>query len=358
VTPPTLQLREVCHADETGVLFTGSEEPTEVHVWRWAPDGSLVRLTHDAGAHAAAGAAGTAVVTSRILDRLDTETRILRDGEAVTVIPSYAATPSLTPRPLMLTVGDRGLRAALIYPTGHEPGSAKLPVLLDPYGGPHAQRVIASLGAYATSQWLADQGFAVLVVDGRGSPGRGPAWERTVRGDLATPVLTDQVDALHAVAAQHPDLDLGRVGIRGWSFGGYLAALAVLRRPDVFHAAVSGAPVTDHRLYDTHYKERYLGSDPYGEDAAAYDASSIIGDAPRLSRPLLLIHGLVDDNVVVAHTLRLSAALLAAGRPHSVLPLSGVTHVAAQEDVAENRLRLEVDFLRRFLGTCADPGGQ
>ncbi len=361
VTPPTLQLRAVLAADECGVLFTASEQPTATQVWRWTPDGDLTRLTDGAGVHTAAGAAGTTVVTARRLDRLGAETRVLRESGPDAAIPSYAATPSLTPKPIMLTAGERELRAALLYPTGHEPGSSRLPVLLDPYGGPHAQRVTAALDAYATPQWLADAGFAVLVVDGRGSPGRGPAWERTVRGDLATPVLTDQVDALHAVAAKHPDLDLDRVGIRGWSFGGFLAALAVLRRPDVFHAAVAGAPVTEHRLYDTHYNERYLGSDPYGADAAAYDASSIVGDAPNLTRPLLLIHGLVDDNVVVAHTLRLSAALLAAGRPHHVLPLSGVTHMAAQEDVAANRLLLEVDFLRRALGVdpaYADAGRQ
>ncbi len=117
-----------------------------------------------------------------------------------------------------------------------------------------------------------------------------------------------------AAAADYPDLDLSRVAIRGWSFGGYLAALAVLRRPDVFQAAVAGAPVTDHRLYDTHYMERYLGHP--AEEPANYDRCSLIGDAPNLKRPLLLIHGLADDNVVVAHTLHLSSALLAAGRPH------------------------------------------
>jgi dipeptidyl-peptidase-4 len=137
------------------------------------------------------------------------------------------------------------------------------------------------------------------------------------------------------------------VAIRGWSFGGYLAALAVLRRPDVFHAAVAGAPVTDWRLYDTHYTERYLGHP--GADGAAYDRCSLLGDAAELRRPLLLIHGLADDNVVAAHTLRLSAALLAAGRPHSVLPLSGVTHMTPQEEVAENLLTLQVDFLRKAL---------
>ena len=221
-------------------------------------------------------------------------------------------------------------------------------MLLDPYGGPGAQRVLAYRGAFAVSQWFADQGFAVLVIDGRGVPGRGPAWERTIRGDFATPVLEDQVDALHEAAAVHPDLDLGRVAIRGWSFGGYVAALAVLRRPDVFHAAVAGAPVTDHLLYDTHYMERYLGHP--AQELDNYERCSLIRDAPNLRRPLLLIHGLVDDNVVVAHTLRLSAALMAAGRPHCVLPLSGVTHMTPQEEVAENQLRIELAFLKRSLG--------
>jgi dipeptidyl-peptidase-4 len=171
-----------------------------------------------------------------------------------------------------------------------------------------------------------------------------------VSGDLATPVLDDQVAALYAAAEQVGDLDLGRVAIRGWSFGGYLAALAVLRRPDVFHAAVAGAPVTDWRLYDTHYTERYLGHPD--EHPEAYARSSITEDpgthAP--ARPLMLVHGLADDNVVAAHTLRLSSALLAAGHPHTVLPLSGVTHMTPQEVVAENLLLLQVAFLRDALG--------
>jgi dipeptidyl-peptidase-4 len=229
-------------------------------------------------------------------------------------------------------------------------------VLLDPYGGPHSQRVLAARGAYLTSQWFAEQGFAVLIADGRGTPGRGPAWDRAVAGNLADPVLEDQVDALHAAAERFGDLDLSRVAIRGWSFGGYLAALAVLRRPDVFHAAIVGAPVTDQHLYDTHYTERYLGLPE--ENPGAYDHCSPVRDAERLPRedrdkatfrPMMIIHGLADDNVVVAHTLRLSSALLAAGYPHTVLPLSGVTHMTPQEVVAENLLLLQVGFLRQAL---------
>jgi dipeptidyl-peptidase-4 len=268
----------------------------------------------------------------------------------------------------------------VLFPSWHTPGT-KLPVLMAPYGGPHHQEVVKSAAAYLQSQWFAEQGFAVVTADGHGTPSRGPAWERAIAGDFGTLVLEDQVTALHAAAAEFPDLDTSRVGIRGWSFGGYLSALAVLRRPDVFHAAVAGAPVTDWRLYDTHYTERYLGHPD--ETGDCYQRSSLLDDPERIvpshflrggmggssprsnapqQRPLLLIHGLADDNVLVAHSLRMSSALLAAGYPHSVLPLSGVTHMTPQEVVAENLLLLQLDFLRSALNVelhyaCAQRDG-
>ncbi|GHH81383.1 hypothetical protein GCM10018793_38600 [Streptomyces sulfonofaciens] len=253
--------------------------------------------------------------------------------------------------------GARRIPCAVVLPRNHRAEDGPLPVLLDPYGGPHDQRVVAAHNAYLTSQWFADQGFAVVIADGRGTPGHSPAWEKAVRDDF-TVALDDQVAALRGLAERFP-LDLGRVAIRGWSFGGYLAALAVLRRPDVFHAAVAGAPVTDWRLYDTHYTERYLG-DP-NDSPEVYAHSSLVDDGGLTSpaephRPLMIIHGLADDNVVVAHSLRLSSALLAAGRPHEVLPLSGVTHMTPQEQVAENLLLLQVDFLKRSLPAAATFG--
>jgi dipeptidyl-peptidase-4 len=171
---------------------------------------------------------------------------------------------------------------------------------------------------------------------------------------MADVALGDQVDALHALADKHPDLDLSRVAIRGWSFGGWLAGLAVLRRPDVYHAAVVGAPVTDWELYDSAYTERYLGLPTDGADVYAHHSLvELAGEAPASSgdaRPMLLIHGMVDDNVVAAHTLRLSAALLRAGRPHSVIPLPGASHMAAG-GIGERLLRLELDFVRQALGS-------
>jgi dipeptidyl-peptidase 4 len=346
VTLAPLQVRSVLHADHDSVVFTGNflVDPVHHHVYRWHTNGKLDRLTEEPGVHTAVVGGPTVVLRSATIDRDGTMTRVMGDA---TLVASYAETALVQPNVQFIDAGDRSLVTALILPRDIQPGQ-KLPVLLDPYGGPHAQRAIASRGAFLTSQWFADQGFAVIVTDGRGTPGRGSAWERSVSNDLATAVLEDQIDALEAVASQFPELDLSRVGIRGWSFGGYLAALAVMRNPETFHCAIAGAPVTDWRLYDTHYTERYLG-DP-ATNTAAYDRSSLLHDAAGLERPLLLIHGLADDNVYAAHTLQLSSALMAAGRPHTVLPLTGVSHMTPQEVVAENLLHLQLQFLREHLG--------
>ncbi|MGH3405317.1 MAG: DPP IV N-terminal domain-containing protein [Streptosporangiaceae bacterium] len=174
-----------------------------------------------------------------------------RDGTRA-AIASLEAEPSVKPRITWLTLGARKLRVALLLPSWYQPGT-RLPVLLSPYGGPAIQRVVrARDAAFCEDQWFAEHGFAVLVTDGRGTPGRGPEWSKAVFGDTLSAPLDDQVDALGAISAQFPDLDRARVGIRGWSYGGALAAIAVIGRPDVFHAAVSGAAPHDQRLYDTH----------------------------------------------------------------------------------------------------------
>ncbi len=361
-SPRGFQVRSVVSTSPR-VIYTASESGDPATTFLVEGIGARP-LTTVAGLHSAVVGAETIVVRSATMSDAGPATAVWRFDELletasggrarspVHTIASYAEQPVVTPRVTFSITGPRSIATAVLVP---DDGMAiddrpprSLPVLLDPYGGPHAQRVVHSQAAFLASQWLASQGFAVIVADGRGTPGRGTGWEREVHGDLAGPVLDDQVDALHALAERHPCLDLSRVAIRGWSFGGYLAALAVIRRPDVFHAAVAGAPVTDWRLYDTHYTERYLG-DPFIDDGP-YERSSLLADAARLSRPLMLVHGLADDNVVVAHTLKLSQALLEAGRPHTVLPLAGVSHMTPQEVVAENLLLLQVAFLRDALG--------
>ncbi|MFC4032639.1 prolyl oligopeptidase family serine peptidase [Streptomyces polygonati] len=324
----------------------------EVHVYRVTAAGA-VRVSRTPGVHSAVRAGDLTVLTSSALDRPGPRSVVLRGGVPIAELASYTESPSITARPRLLEAGERRIPTAVLLPSGYEEGDGLLPVLLDPYGGPQGQRVLAAHNALVESQWWADQGFAVIVADGRGTPGRSPGWEKSIAADFAGVSVADQIEALHALADVFP-LDLSRVGIRGWSYGGYLAALAVLRRPDVFHAGVVGAPVTDLRLYDTHYMERYLGRPD--ERPEVYAANSVltddgITDLAEPARPMMVIHGLADDNVLVAHSLRLSSALLTAGRPHELLPLSGVTHMASQEQVAENLLLLQRDFLKRSLAT-------
>ncbi|MEI5103668.1 prolyl oligopeptidase family serine peptidase [Streptomyces sp. PmtG] len=358
LTGPQLHVRAVLDVTDDSVLISASagEAATdpdlgEVHVYRVNELG-VERVSQEPGVHSAVRAGEVTVLVSATLDHFGARVRVLRDGKQTATVASLAQEPDITPRVTFTEAGARRIPCAVLLPTGYDPASGeRLPVLLDPYGGPHAQRVLKARNMFLAPQWLADQGFAVVVADGRGTPGRSPAWEKAVKNDL-TRTLDDQVEALHALAERFP-LDLERVAIRGWSFGGYLSAMAVLRRPDVFHAAVVGAPVTDLRLYDTHYQERYLGDpntspDVYRHNSLVTDDGLV--DPAEPHRPMLIVHGLADDNVVVAHSLRLSSALLAAGRPHEVLPLSGVTHMTPQEQVAENLLLFQVDFLKRSLG--------
>lgn len=347
VTPPALQVRSVIGTG-TRITFVANETDTPwVHnIWSVNPDGSgLSNLTPVDGVVSGV-AAGSVTVTRTTTLGATRAMFAVHSDKRETGILSHAEEPLVRPNVQILKVGPRAIPVAVLTP--RDGLDTKLPVLFDPYGGPHAQRVVASSAAFATSQWFADQGFVVVVADNRGTPGLGPAWEREVLRDLAGPVLEDQVEVARALGGIEPRADVSRVAIRGWSFGGYLAALAVLRAPDVFRAGIAGAPVTDWRLYDTHYTERYLGNPSV--DDAPYTATSLIEDAHLLSRPLLIIHGLADDNVVAAHTLQLSSALLAAGKPHEVLPLSGVTHMTPQEVVAENLLLHQLEFLRRTVG--------
>ncbi len=344
VTPPRLQVLSIVDVGDD-VLFTATDDPTQVHVWRWQPGGDLERLTQQAGVHSAARSGPVAVMSSSVEDDQRPTFSVVVDGRETARIGSVAEVPCVDPTPRFLRLGPNELDAALLLPGGREPEAA-LPVLMDPYGGPYHNVATRSKRSFAESQWFAEHGFAVLVVDDRGSTGRGPAWERLLKRNFLLTV-DDQADALAAAGKRFSFLDTGRVAIRGWSFGGELAAACVIRRPDVFHAAVSGAPVTNHLLYDTHYQERFLG-DP-DDEPEVYRRNSLLGDAPNLRRPLLLIHGLSDDNVLPAHTLQLSARLFEAGKHHELVLLPNASHMANSEVMTENLLRLELDFLRRAI---------
>ena len=344
ITPKNLQVDGIIAIDRDGITFSGSFEPGQSHIYWRGWGGEFEVLTTKPGVHMARAAGGTLLLISRDLESYEVSAVIKRDGLTRT-IKALNEKPTVDAEPEFLLLGERKLHSALLLPQNRE--HKNLPLLVDPYGGPGHARVVHAKGAYAEGQWIANQGFAVLIVDGRGTPHRNPTWERAILDDLSRAPVEDQADAVTALLENRPGLiDPSRVAIRGWSFGGYLAGLAAVRRPDIFKAAIIGAPVTDFRLYDTFYTERFMGPD---DKSPQYENSSLLNEAKNLSVPVMIIHGMVDDNVLVSNSLKLSSALLEAGKAHEVLPLTGVTHMTPQEVVAENLMLLELDFLNRAL---------
>ena len=390
-TPAGLQVREVLNVTDDDVLCVVQRTPELLpddslpFLWRSNAadhdarsfdvvsiryDGTWEPLTYAPGQWTMSRAGNGCVVTGRGMDDATVQMQhcmnIVTTDEngtdvasmVVSPIENHAETPGFTPNVHFTRLGERGLYTAIVFPSASSEyaHADTLPVLMKPYGGPGFQQVVENQSFYWDAQWWADQGYIVVTADGRGTTGRGPKWDRAIYETMKSVTLEDQVDAVRALpealatlAAQEnkefsettiPQPDLNRVAMIGWSYGGFLSALAVLEAPETFAAACAGAPPTDWTLYDTHYTERYLGLDP-----AVYERNSIISDAPQLNRPLMLIHGFADDNVTIAHSLRLSQALMAAGRKHTFLPLTGITHMTNDETVAENLLILQRDFL-------------
>jgi dipeptidyl-peptidase-4 len=266
------------------------------------------------------------------------------DFRKVIDLPSTAERPSRLPSAELTVVlpdGRRGMDAAIVRPRDFSK-DGRYPVILDVYAGPGHKQVIAQPDRFMIDQWMADQGYIVVALDGRGTPGHGRDWERAIRGNLIDVALGDQVAGLQELAKREPAMDLKRVGVVGWSFGGYFSAMAVMQRPEIFQCAVAGAPVVTWENYDTHYTERYLGLP--SENADGYGKSSVLTYASNLSRPLLLIHGLTDDNVYFQHSVQLSEALFAADKPFNFLPLLG-THMVSEPLL---RLRRQTRIMEFF----------
>lgn len=337
------------------VFYRASIDPTQQHLFRVSIDsGKPTPLSREPGLHSAevGRTHDVHVHTASLLDAMPRSFVCRRDGSVVGELLSVAEEPPFKVRQEIVKVGDDPeFYTTLIRPRTFDAGK-RYPVIVHVYGGPGHQEVLASMARRLIDQWLADQGFVIVAIDNRGTPGRGRDWERAVYRRFDSMPLADQVAGLKALAARFPELDLTRVGVYGWSFGGYLAAQAVLKRPDVYRAAIAGAPVTDWYDYDTHYTERYLGIPP--ADADTYRAASLLPLARDLSRPLLLIHGTADDNVYFRHTLRLTDALFRAGKEFEVLPLSGLTHLVPDPVVTQRLYGRFAAYFRIHLGRPID----
>jgi dipeptidyl-peptidase-4 len=345
IVPPENGLQHFCGVTGSYLFFLAAKDPSESELWRADPKSAeLTKL--DGGNHGICLSGDGATIladTSRAPEAL-AKTLVRRtDGSVIGELPSVAEEPPYYPR-IEFTGPSAKFVSCIVRPRNFD-ASKKYPVIVDVYAGPGYNRVEKIAEPYLIDQWLADQGYVIVCFDGRGTPGRGRNWERAIYQKFGEVPIEDQVSALTDFAAQHAELDLGRVGIIGWSFGGYMSALAVLRRPDVFKAGVAGAPVTDWLDYDTHYTERYLGLP--GEEV--YAASSLIGDAPKLDRPLLLIHGTADDNVYFRHSLKLMDALEKAGRPFQFLPISGSTHMVLDPTLGVQIEKRTIEFFKASL---------
>nr|WP_321986684.1 DPP IV N-terminal domain-containing protein [uncultured Lichenicoccus sp.] len=329
VTPrgfPFLALDDV-DASRGSVVVTSNPERLSEGLYRVAlAGGAPVPVANAPGLHHASFSAGRHDLFADSFSGADGQAgTVLRraDGEPVATLPGAAAELPRVPSVQYLRVGARQLDADIVRPFGFVPGR-KYPVVLSAYAGPTVKMVQRAPRLNLENQCLADHGFIVVSLDGRGTPGRDGDFEHATKGDLIDLPLRDQISGLQALGRRVKEMDMRRVGVEGWSFGGYFTAMATIRRPDIFSAGVAGAPVVDFADYDTAYTERYLGTPQ--DDPAGYAESNVLTYASGLSRPLLVMHGLTDDNVYFENTMKLTQALVAAGRPYRLLLLPG-THL-------------------------------
>ena len=314
-------------------------------------DGSISPIVTEHGIHNVHFTPGAhAMMVDNFLSANGTRQALLRDrdGHILGTLPSVAETPKIKMHVQFTTAGARDLDAAIIRPEGFVAGH-HYPVALSVYAGPGVKLVHDTPSSFIDDQCLANQGYIVVTLDGRGTPGRNHDFERAIKGNLIDAPLQDQVDGLQALGKRFPELDLSRTGVYGWSFGGYFTAMATIRRPDVFKVGVAGAPPVDFADYDTAYTERYLGVPK--TDAEGYRKSNVLTYASNLQRPLLLMHGITDDNVYFENTMKLTQELLHDGKPYDLLLLPG-THM-----LPDPVIRARVTERRvQFLGNVLKPG--
>ena len=346
--------------DDQQVWFTATEQsPLERHLYVVSLDGGdPVRLTHERGTH-------DSVVVPEARSFIDTWSGLahppsvrlcsLDDGRVMRVlfdvVDPRIDEMGLEPPELTTVVADDGsttLHVALYRPEGEGP----FPTVVSVYGGPHAQRITDSWlpTVRMRDQYLRELGYLVVAVDNRGSAGRGLAFEAALRHDAGEVEVRDQVSALRQLAERGlVDVDRG-VAIHGWSYGGYMSAMCLAKAPDVFTVAVAGAPVTHWDGYDTHYTERYMGLP--AENPDGYERSSVMAHVEGMrDGHLLLVHGMIDENVHFRHTARLINALIRARIGYQLLVFPDERHMPRSE---ADRVFME-EQIRDFIGAHLPP---
>ncbi|HKT74560.1 MAG TPA: alpha/beta fold hydrolase [Steroidobacteraceae bacterium] len=328
--------------EEKGVVYfmANAESPLERHLYSVSlrdPAAPMQRITAEAGWHSAAVSTSAHLFldTFSTPDRPPSVTLRSMDGSVVAaLLPNeltaehpYAAYQDSHVSPEFGSIRARDgelLYYELLKPRDLTPGR-RYPVIVDVYGGPGSQRVRrawAGMDGFFR-EYLVQHGYVVFTLDNRGTAFRGTRFERALYRRLGSVEVQDQVAGVRFLETL-PYVDPSRVGVFGWSYGGYLALMCMMQAPEVFAAGVSGAPVTDWRLYDTHYTERFMGTPQ--ANPGAYDASSVATYANNLRGPLLIMHGMADDNVLFTHSTALFKTLQDLNKPFDMMTYPGAKH--------------------------------
>lgn len=327
VTSGDWEVTEVSCVDIVGrrVFFLSTEpDPLERQLWTIGLDGTgKRRVSKETGTHTVSfapdcskyvGTHSSVTQPPRVALFASTgqEKVVLQDRDS-TVQSEYRLVPSEF---VTVSASDGAqFRARLLKPADFERGR-RYPAVVMVYGGPHAQRVVDRWSGLDWEQALAHKGFVVWLLDNRGSAFRGHAWEGKLYRRFGRQELQDQLEGIEYLQSLG-FVDPERIGVYGWSYGGFLTLYSLLNAPRQFKAGIAGAPVTDWRQYDTVYTERYLGLP--SENEANYKASSPVHQAANLDSALLLVHNFEDDNVLFQHTLRMMDALQKAGKPFDLM---------------------------------------
>ncbi|QDH71916.1 prolyl oligopeptidase family serine peptidase [Lysobacter alkalisoli] len=351
--------------EEAGQVYfaAGKDSPLESHVYRVPLAGGAVeRLSQEAGMHVAtfAGNASVYVDNWSTPDTPPQLTLHRNDGSRIAALVDNDLAADDHPyapfraahRPTeygTLTAGDGAttLHYSLIRPAGFDPGK-QYPVVVYVYGGPAAQTVTRAWpgrGDHWLNQYLAQHGYIVFSLDNRGTPRRGEAFGGALYARQGTVEVEDQLRGIEWLQSQ-PWVDSERIGVHGWSNGGYMTLMLLAKASGKYACGIAGAPVTDWALYDTHYTERYMDLPDANPDG--YREARVLEHIDGLTSPLLLIHGMADDNVLFSNSTALMSALQQRGQPFELMTYPGAKHGLKGADLL-HRLRITEAFFARCL---------
>jgi dipeptidyl-peptidase 4 len=351
------------------IYFLATEKsPIERHLYRASLDTTEpqrpLRITREAGVHGVTMARDARFYVDSFTSREQPPQVSVRaiDGGLTAYLSEnrldgqhpdapYLAGNSVPEFGTLAATDGQALHYRIFKPVPFDP-SRRYPAIVDVYGGPATQRVLDAWTGNTFTQILTRAGYVVFQLDNRGSAFRGTAFQSPIHGRLGEVEVADQVQGARWLGSQSY-VDLSRVGVWGWSYGGYMTLMLMFKAPEVFSVGVSGAPVTDWTLYDTHYTERYL--ERPSENAAGYEASSVLPYVKDLHGRLLMIHGMSDDNVLFLNSTKLFRRLQDLGKPFDAMIYPGAKHGLLRQHDGRHAYATMLSFFNRTLATPASP---